>query len=105
MSEWNTIYNNSNEIIGTFRHGVAWSRITGDRLGEYDDEFVYDNESSVLAKIGETAILDIIGETIGHISEKELYVGEKKVGHFIGSYSAGAAAIVLLFSKYAPSNS
>lgn len=105
MSEWNTIYDNSDNIIGTFRHGVAWSRITGERLGEYDEDFVYDNESNVVATIGETAVVDINGDIIGHASGKDLYLNNEKVGHFIGSYSAGSAAIVLLFSEYAPSNS
>jgi hypothetical protein len=105
MSEWNTIYDNSKAIVGTFRHGVAWSRPDNKRLGEYDDDFVYDNDTNVLGKISENVVLDIIGETIGHVSGNELYVANEKVGTFVGSTSAGCAAIVLLFSRYAQSNS
>ena len=105
MSEWNTIYNLDDEIIGQFSHGVAWNKKDRIRLGEYDDDFVYDNDMSVLGKIAGDAVVDIIGDTIGEISGRELFISGKKVGHFIGSKSAGAAAVVLLFSRYAPNDS
>ena len=102
MSEWNTIYNLDKEIVGLFSHGVAWTKKDRVRLGEYDDDFVYDNEMSVVAKICEGTVLDIIGETIGKIVGRDLFIADKKVGSFIGYECAGAAAIVLLFSKYSP---
>jgi len=105
MSEYNTIYDNSENIVGILRHGVAWDKDPEKRLGEYDDEFVYNNNTEVLAKISDNIVVDIIGETIGHISGKELYLAGEKVGNVIGSTSAGLAAIVLMFSRYANENS
>jgi len=105
MSEWNTIYDNSENIVGILRHGVAWKKDPEKRLGEYDDEFVYDNNTEVLAKISDNVVVDIIGETIGHILGKELYLTGEKVGSVIGSTNAGLAAIVLMFSHYASKNS
>jgi len=101
MAEMNTIYDASDNAIGIFRHGVAWLKSPRVKLGEYDDDFVYDIEGGVLAKFGGDEVLDMIGDTIGKISGKDLYVSGEKVGSFIGSKSAGAAAIVLLFSSYA----
>lgn len=103
MSEWNTIYDNSENIVGIFRHGVAWKKETEERLGEYDEDFVYGNNTEVLGKILENVVVDIIGDEIGHISGKELYLSGKKVGSFTGSINAGLAAIVLIFSRYATS--
>ena len=45
MSEHNSIYNLKGELVGRLRHGVAWSSPELERLGEYDEEFVYDNEA------------------------------------------------------------
>ncbi|MEE9338450.1 MAG: hypothetical protein V3U87_10245 [Methylococcaceae bacterium] len=100
MPELNTIYDNSKAIVGTFRHGVAWSRPDKKRIGEYDESFVYDNNTEVLGKISGNVVVDIMGNTIGYISGNDLYVSDEKVGSFIGSTSAGCAAIVLLFSCY-----
>ena len=104
MSEWNTIYNNSNDVVGTFRNGVAWSKPGNERIGKYDEEFVYDNKSEVLGKISDNVVVDIIGGTIGHVSGNELFLSDEKVGTFVGSTSAGGAAIVLIFSRYASGN-
>lgn len=64
-----------------------------------------DNESNVVAKIGGTVVVDIIGDTIAHVSGKDLYINNEKVGHFIGSYITCCGAIVLLFCMCIPSNS
>lgn len=98
MSEWNTIYDNSNNIICTLRHRVAWSKQSGQRLGEYDNDFVYDNNGKVVAKICESRVLNIIGEEIGYISNKDIIVGNRKVGRFIGSTESAAASIALIFN-------
>jgi hypothetical protein len=100
MSEWNTIYDMDNNVIGIFRHGVAWRKEPRERLGVYDDDFVYNNDTEVLAKISGDSVVDIIGDLIGEIKNKDLYINGKHVGKFIGSKSAGAAALVLLFHKH-----
>ncbi len=99
MPEMNTIYDNSNNIVGIFRFGVAWSKEPRVRLGEYDDDFIYDNNTEIVAKIAGDKVLNTIGDTIGYFTEKELFITDEKVGSYIGNQSAGAAAIVLLFSK------
>ncbi len=105
MSEHNTIFDNAKTIVGSFRHGVAWSRPDKERIGEYDEDFVYNNNTEVLGKISDNVVVDIIGDTIGYISGEDLYVSDKKVGSFIGKKCAGCAAIVLIFSRYAECNS
>ena len=80
MPEMNTIYDNKNNIVGIFRFGVAWSKEPRIRLGEYDDDFIYDNSTKVVAKIGENEVLDIIGDTIGHFTDRELFLAGEKVG-------------------------
>jgi hypothetical protein len=99
MAEMNTIYDLKGDIIGIFRFGVAWKKETGERLGEYDDDFVYANDGTMLAKIGETGVVDTIGDSIGEFKGREFWVAGKKVGEFIGNKGAAAAAIVFLFSK------
>ena len=69
-----------NNIVGIFRFGVAWSKEPRIRLGEYDDDFIYDNSTKVVAKIGENEVLDIIGDTIGHFTDRELFLAGEKVG-------------------------
>ena len=109
MSEWNTIYNNHKEIVGTFRHGTAWSRLTGERLGEYDKEKIYDNSGAVLANIVEDKVVSVSGEELGRIELRETQItpevtGSRKilnikgiaVGECIGCKEAAAAAIVFL---------
>lgn len=105
MAEMNSIYDASGNQIGLFRFGVAWSKDPRVRLGDYDDDFVYDNDGNVLAKICDNVVLDIIGDTIGKITDDEIYIDDKKVGSFIGDKSSGAAALVLLFSRYKVENS
>lgn len=100
MSEWNTIYDLSDNVVGIFRHGVAWRKEPSEKLGIYDDDFVYTNDSEVIAKIAGNSVVDIIGDSIGEIKDNKLYIEGKQVGKFIGSKSAGAAAIVLLFHKH-----
>jgi len=98
MSEHNSIINLDGEIIGRFRHDVAWSSPNRIRLGEYDDDFVYDNEFNVVAKINSNVVSNIIGEEIGMIAGKEILVNGKVVGRFIGSKKAAAASIALIFN-------
>nr|WP_320012420.1 hypothetical protein [uncultured Desulfobulbus sp.] len=99
MSEQNSIYNIEGELVGRFRNGVAWSSPGMDRLGLYDQEFVYDNDKSIIAEINDGHVLNIIGEEIGHISGKVIFVGKSKVGTYIGLPEAGAAAIVFIFNR------
>ena len=98
MSEQNSIFNATGELVGRFRHGVAWSSPDMGRLGEYDSEFVYDNEKTVIAKINDGHVLNVIGEEIGYISGKEIYVDGSKVGSYIGLPEAGASAIAFIFN-------
>ena len=98
MSEWNTIYNINHEIVGTCRHGIAWSRPDNKKLGEYDDHFIYNKNKNIVGKIVGNQVVNLKGEPIGNISNKDLFVEDKKVGSYIGSKAAGFAAIALLFS-------
>jgi hypothetical protein len=98
MSEHNLIYSQNDEKVGHFRFGVAWSTPDRIRLGEYDDEFVYDNESNVVAKINNGVVMNIIGEEIGMIAGKNIFVNGKVVGKFLGTSSAAAASIALIFN-------
>jgi len=97
MSEWNTIYDTSENVIGIFRHGVAWRKEPRERLGEYDEEAIYSNNSELVAKIVGDKVLDTKGKLLGKIKGKDLYIDDTQVGKFIGKKSAGAAAIVFLF--------
>jgi len=100
MPEMNTIYDlNGDNIIGIFRFGVAWRKEPRERLGEYDDDFVYANDGAVLARISDTGVVDIKGDTIGEFKGNELWVAGKKVGECIGNKGAAAAAIIFLFNK------
>ena len=101
MSEHNSIYNINGELVGRFRHGVAWSSPERKRLGEYDEEFVHDNDGSMIAKINDGHVLNILGEELGYISGKEIFVGETKVGSFIGLPESGAASIAFIFDARA----
>lgn len=49
MSEWNTIYDLNDTIVGVFRHGVAWRKEPRERLGEYDDTYIYSKETGTAA--------------------------------------------------------
>lgn len=99
MSEHNTIYDIKGELVGRFRYGVAWSCPSMERLGEYDQEFVYDNEGTMIAKINNTQVLNIVGEELGYISGKDIFVGTSKVGSYIGLSESGAAAIAFIFNS------
>ena len=98
MSEHNSIYNINGELVGRFRHGVAWSSPSMERLGEYDEEFVHDNDGTMIAKINNGHVLNIIGEKLGHISGKEIFVANSKVGSYIGLPESGAASIAFIFN-------
>ena len=105
MTEINSIYDNEGRLVGRFSDGIAWSSPENIRLGKYDDEFVYENDSSMLAKVCDDHVLNIIGEEIGRIHENKIYISHKKVGSFIGSVSAGTAAVALIFNKGAVNGS
>lgn len=98
MSEQNSIYNLKGELVGRFKHGVAWVVPDMKRLGEYDEEFVYDKEGSMIAKINEGYVLNIIGEELGNIIGNKIFVSGCNVGSFIGSPAAGAASIAFIFN-------
>jgi hypothetical protein len=99
MSEHNSIYNLKGELVGRFRHGVAWSSPEVERLGEYDEEFVYDNEGLMIAKVNDGYVLNIIGEELGNISGNKIFVSGFNVGSYIGSPAAGAASIAFIFNS------
>ncbi len=99
MSEHNSIYNIDGELVGRFRHGVAWSSPNIERLGEYDENFIHDNEGNMIAKINNGHVLNIIGEDLGYISGKEIFVANNKVGSFIGLPESGAASIAFIFNS------
>ena len=96
-----TIYNISDELVARFKFGVGWTNQNRVRLGSYDDEFIYDNESSMIAKVNHNHVLNIIGEEIGHVKEGEIFIAGKKTGKYIGSAAAGAAAVALVFNNEA----
>jgi len=98
MSQHNSIFDLNDELVGRFRHGIACSTQNDERLGEYDDEFVYDNEGSMVAKISDGYVLNILGEEIGNISGNNIFVSGTKVGSYIGNQNAGAASIALIFN-------
>ena len=99
MSEQNSIYNLKGDLVGRFKYGVAWSSPDMKRLGEYNEEFVYDNKGSMIAKINEGYVLNIIGEELGNISGNKIFVSGFNVGSYIGSPAAGAASIAFIFNS------
>ena len=92
------IYDNSNKLVAQFKYGVGWTSPERNRIGEYDDEFVYDNDSSMIAKVNNNYVLNIIGEEIGHVNEGDIIVNNKKTGTYVGAAAAGAAAVALIFN-------
>ena len=96
-----TIYNISGELVARFKFGVGWTNKDRVRLGAYDDEFIYDNESCMIAKVNDNHVLNIIGEEIGHVNEGEIFIAGEKIGKYIGAASAGAAAVALVFNNEA----
>lgn len=101
VSEHNTIYDAAGTILGHFRFGVAWSKNPRERLGEYDDKFVYDGDGNVIAEYSEGLVHNVIGEQIGRFENQSLIVNEEIVGRCIGVDGASAAAIALIFSRCA----
>lgn len=59
----------------------------------------------MIAKINDGHVLNIIGEEIGYISGTDIFVGNSKVGSFIGLPEAGAAAIAFIFNEGATRDS
>ncbi len=89
------IYDSTDKLVAKIKFGVVWTNPERIRLGAYDDEFVYDNDSSMVAKINNNHVLNIIGEEIGYVNEEYIFVSDKKVGKYLGSAAAGAAAVAL----------
>ena len=50
MPEMNTIYDTEENVIGIFRFGVAWRKKPEERLGEYTDKFITDNQNNPLCQ-------------------------------------------------------
>ena len=111
MSEANTIYDTSGRIVATAEHGVAWRRVPRERLGEYDDGesgAVYDNLGQVAGHFSNGEIVRPDSSSVGRCvaSElpssggvaKRLYLGNREVGHCIGSVGAASAVLLLLFT-------
>ena len=98
MSEHNWIYKKNGELVGHFRHDVAWLTPDKVRIGEYDEEFVYDRNSKVVAKYSNNLVMNMVGEEIGRIDKGKIYVGDKQVGSYIGKKAAAAASIALIFN-------
>ena len=98
MSENNSIYDIEGNLVGRFKHGVAWTYPEMERLGEYDEEFVYDNDGTMIAKVNEGHVLNIIGEDLGHVLGNEIFLGNSKVGSYMGLPESGAASIALVFN-------
>ena len=98
MSENNFIYNVEGKLVGRFKHGVAWKSPEMERLGEYDGGFVYDNDGTMIAKVNDGYVLNIIGEELGHVLGNEIFVANLKVGSYIGLPEYGAASIALVFN-------
>ena len=121
MAEFNTIYDSSKNAVGTFRHGVAWSRNPRQRLGEYDygdTGLIYDNDGKCVAKFENGRVTASDNGYIGHHHEvpfaemsdnavplvsdalvKRLQIGERVVGWCIGNPGSACAALLFLFSK------
>ncbi len=120
MSERNTIYDAAGSIVGSFRHGVAWSKEPRVRLGEYDygDEgSIYDNSGEVVARFNRGCVTTVAGVEVGRFLEvpftemsntaderlngslvKRLEIGSSVIGWCIGNAGAACAAIYFLFS-------
>ncbi|RYY75376.1 MAG: hypothetical protein EOO52_08185 [Gammaproteobacteria bacterium] len=77
---------------------MAWASPDMERLGEYDEEFVYGNDGSTIAKVNEGYVLNIIGEELGNILGNKIFLSGSNVGSFIGSPAAGAASIAFIFN-------
>ena len=118
MSEWNTIYNNSKNIVGTFRHGQAFGRNPDRKLGSYNELCVFDIDGAQIAKIGNNSVHAMDGTLLGeweykpnehypklNSGNKRLIVHGKVIGECLGLNEAAAAAIVLLSNELLASSS
>ena len=98
MPEINTIFDNSGSVVGTFRFGVAWNRKTHERLGEYEESIIKNNDGKTVALFDGSKVTTEDERELGEIRGTDLFVNNEKVGRFIGTPSSGAAAIALLFT-------
>ncbi|BCD96477.1 hypothetical protein [Marinagarivorans cellulosilyticus] len=104
MSEHSSIYNVKGELVGRFRNGVGWSSKM-ERLGEYSNEFVRDNEGNMIAKINGNHVLSMSNEELGYVLGKDIFVGNVKAGSYIGLAESASASIALLFNALGPHGS
>ena len=65
MSEWYTVYNSSRQIVGTFRHGIAFGRNPGRKLGAYDELGRYNLDGTQIAQIKNDSVFSMDGILIG----------------------------------------
>ncbi len=110
MSEANTIYDTAGKIVATAKHGVAWSRVPCERLGEYEEGesgAIYDNLAQIAGRFSSGEIVAQDGSHIGRCVQSELpsnaivkrlYLGDREVGHCVGSTGAASAVLLLLFA-------
>jgi hypothetical protein len=106
MSEANAIYDEVGNLIATAKFGVAWSRVTRERLGEYHDGesgSVYDNNRNLVGSFSRTGeVRNVRGDYVGRLEDRDgkrdLYIGSRRVGQCVGKSGVGAAALLLLFS-------
>jgi hypothetical protein len=109
MSESSVIYNVDKEIVGVFRLGVAWKKAPRKRLGEYDENGIYDNKRKLLATIEDNKVVSVTRSVLGVIREQDVQVSaeitnKKKilernglvVGECVGTLEAAGAALVFL---------
>ena len=121
MTELNTIYNSAKKQVGTFRHGVAWSRDPRERLGEYaygDEGAICDNQGKEVARFKDCHVTSLDGTVVGKYVEvpfsefsgeevpqlrdskiKRLEVSGRVVGWCIGNPGSACAAIFFMFAR------
>src|SRR5262245_31654420 len=97
MSDNNSIRDSTGEAIGVFKLGVCWGRRPRERIGEYNDTAVFDNNGNVVANFDGQSVSKPDGSLLGQITDNYIIVNGKVIGTFIGTASAGAAGLALLF--------
>jgi len=112
MSESSMVYNVDNEIVGVFRLGVAWKKAPRKRLGQYDENGIYDNNRKLLATIKDNKVVSVSQQVLGVIRDrdgqdspattKKKRILEKNglvIGECVGTLDAAGAALVFLSSE------
>ena len=98
MSETNVIYDLEGNIVANIRLGVVWCSKSKEKLGEYTNEHVYDNNKKIVANIKNDFVTNNAGKILGEIKNKEIIINNHVVGKVSGSVEAASAAIALIFS-------